>query len=638
MVAQEQIREWGRALRLDVLGKESVTRSSSNEVSSNSPATSTDGLHKKSPLSPGKSRNDNEWQAESAFVAKAAASTVVPHGPTVHSIALPDHMVVNYLFGSYLAKLYDYNPVTIKDELLREIQAGLLPDHCFASLLLFACRWDSNLLDIVSPAQRAHALHGLFSRTTTALMPALEVALAGYQSMVVQPQMSEANEQLAKLTYNSRESYLRTAVYCVMTLFHLMLMALAYPHPAGPLVAGQLSSETNITFESFRSIVSLILRIIKVSSILNPRLHARTPGFSGISNGSDYYLISLERVKRVLAGCVAQDNYFSAMYQTEPIISWEDVERMTGYLGEEEIAYARALFGQRSHTNNQISRVAEPSQPIPRALDAPTDPDPLPRPPMLTSNDVSLTAPIQTVSPPSTRLAPSLSVSLSHNMRLGQLASLVGRYRRFVSDKPYLSRRGKKHLEQQLSMFLSELGPPFPDGIVPLLESEKQNLASTRGIVYGTAAYLMLMYHAISATLNSPADSVLFSGDLDWDWALSEAFVKAQEHAISATQLLVPLVESPSTLPQMCLPFFQWCTVRTGLIHFYYLSSLLLNNSRNIVLEQSPENLWAIESTRTQLMIHDAALRKAQGGIGVGERRSWWFELWLATTGLTDPS
>lgn len=560
-------------------------------------------------------------------------------------VVLPEEMVLNYLFGVYINRLYPQNPVTVKTELLREVQAGLLPDYCFASILLFASRWDSELLNLVGPSRRAQIMHGLFSTAISTLMPALEVALAGYHSMV-DPQI--ANEEADPISLgppkNSRESYLRTVAYCIIALFHLMTIAIAYPHPGGPQGGQFPPSEDDTSFESFRSILSLIIRVTKVSLILDPRISARRvpamlqpeSGLIETLKGSDYFSVWLERVKRVWAGCVAQDNFFSAMYGTEPLISWEDCRWMRGFLVEDEFDRAKALFERQVKETHELGWLMVEGAVLPETADYVLDP--APKPVFIPgSSDVILTAPLRTIS--KINGAQGFGVRLALGMRLGQLASLVGKYRRFVKDRPYTGRAGKRHLEQQLRHFVSEMPPPFPDGVVRLLEAEKDNFSSPKAIAAGAAAYFLLQYHAILTTLSSPSDSVFFSGELEWNWVVDDAFITAQEHAILATQLIVPFVENKTTLPQMCLPFFQWCVVRTGLIHFYFLRWLLHDaTSASGDLDAAPPDnnkLLTIETTRTQLMIHDSALRKAQGGIGFGERRSWWFEVWRATTGMS---
>jgi hypothetical protein len=111
------------------------------------------------------------------------------------------------------------------------------------------------------------------------------------------------------------------------------------------------------------------------------------------------------------------------------------------------------------------------------------------------------------------------------------------------------------------------------------------------------------------------------------------------------TDLISPLVLEAATVPQMGLPvscflfadlhsskaltsysrqFFQYTVVRAGLIHFMTLKNL----------DMARSDVLALELVTTQLAIHAGALRKGQGSLGVGERASWWYDVWLSVTGL----
>lgn len=264
----------------------------------------------------------------------------------------------------------------------------------------------------------------------------------------------------------------------------------------------------------------------------------------------------------------------------------------------------------------------EPPLPRPLPIEA------IPIPPLFSDDgtDVQLTAAVKSVYRNNGSRVLGLFV-----VRLAQLIQLVGQYRRLVPHRPFLDRPGRLHLEAQLKHWLSEMPAPFPTGILPMVVSAKDALATPTGLAIGGLAYFLLMYYAVSATLSSPADDILWSGKLDMEWVTSPAFLVAQEHAINATRLLAPIVQGKGTMPQMCLPFFQWCVARTGLIHHSFLRSLVQSEATAIISESTAD---AIALAKAQVALHTEALRKAQGGVGIGDRQSWWFEAWISVTGM----
>lgn len=66
----------------------------------------------------------------------------------------------------------------------------------------------------------------------------------------------------------------------------------------------------------------------------------------------------------------------------------------------------------------------------------------------------------------------------------------------------------------------------------------------------------------------------------------------------------------------MSIQFFQYCVVRTGLIHFIYLRSALALPS--IFSDE------IAQTARDQMLIHVKALRKGQKALGMGETESFW--------------
>lgn len=110
--------------------------------------------------------------------------------------------------------------------------------------------------------------------------------------------------------------------------------------------------------------------------------------------------------------------------------------------------------------------------------------------------------------------------------------------------------------------------------------------------------------------------------EIDERWVDSDAFVVAQEHAIKATEILVPLVEAAVTPWIICLTEFQWCVLKTGLLHRAFLVA-----AENI--GKGAESL-AIAAQR-EIAVHSAALDKAHKATGLAGE-PWWASQWSATS------
>jgi len=112
----------------------------------------------------------------------------------------------------------------------------------------------------------------------------------------------------------------------------------------------------------------------------------------------------------------------------------------------------------------------------------------------------------------------------------------------------------------------STLPPQIRTGhtIAVFLNAAKDILGSELGALVGTVAYMKMIYHGIVVALSSPPDDQLYSGMVEDEWIGSEAFLLAQEHAMQATALLQPLVESEDTITQMGLPVRSAATFSLG--------------------------------------------------------------------------
>lgn len=543
-----------------------------------------------------------------AEVIEAASSPALPVAPVA---VLPDEFLVNYLVGTYLSQLYPTNPHTIKCELLAELQTPSgAPDFYVASLALWAARWDSQLLMLAGGhAGRALLFQSLYSRLTTTLLPALEWVLTGYDSL---------RGKAAKAAYR------RTAIQIVISLFHLAGIAIAYPYAAAT------------TFQNFQTIMGLVLAVVRAAKLRVTRLHGKNA--SGLAPPvwkGDFFSPTIERFRRVWWGFVVVDNMQSAMYDSDPSIPWSECRGVATRLSDFEYESVRAVLGDvepeeadiTEWDSNAIDSLDELED-----VEGPgssgcygsvegfstTGSSPQAGPFIEHSDDVILTAPL------TTSIFDGKLDYFTSVVRITQLISLAGKYRRLV-PQPYLDRPGRLHIESQIESVLHEWPLEWTSNLPEKLHAVKHLLGTEQAVEIVHLAYNMLDYHAAMCLINSPPEDMLWRSEVDMTFLASAAFIKAQKHADCATQLLIPLVEASGTAPQMCLSFFQWCVVRTGILHHAFLQA-----SRRVWEGAGAQDL--IETAKSRIAIHARALAKAQGGIGA-DRKSWWFEAWSSVTG-----
>lgn len=189
-------------------------------------------------------------------------------------------------------------------------------------------------------------------------------------------------------------------------------------------------------------------------------------------------------------------------------------------------------------------------------------------------------------------------------------------YRATVPES-YFPQPGRFNLENQAAHCISRLPFDYLDNIPAKLTAA---LSAGNATVAMTlqAAQVALLYHATMCILFSAPEESVFRHTVDERWVDSEAFVIAQEHAIKATEILVPLVQAAVTPWIVCLPEVQWCVLRTGLLHRAFLVAAENNG-------KGAESL-AIAAQR-EMAIHSAALRKAHIASGQGSE-PWWASQW----------
>lgn len=136
------------------------------------------------------------------------------------------------------------------------------------------------------------------------------------------------------------------------------------------------------------------------------------------------------------------------------------------------------------------------------------------------------------------------------------------------------------------------------------------------------------MFHTLYVLVCSPFNIV----DPDEGYTESTAFVLAQEHALRATAWLKFLLDLPANT-EFASGFFQFCILRTGLVHVSFLRALA---------GRHPGSSLVAEAQR-HIRIHTLAFVAAQRGhewrkIGAGEMSreetrhlhlTYWYRSWL---------
>lgn len=515
---------------------------------------------------------------------------LAPAGPVQTGPPLPPQELLNYLVSIYISELYPLSPLTIKSELLRELTTpGEAPDFYVGSMVLGAWCWHAHAKVLAGNEQHRTAFfHSLHSRLMISLRPVCDHVFGG-------PYLKDGRLVVEK-------SYFRTAVRILITLFNLAAMSVIYP------------AKSEGTFEAFRSSLNMALAVVNAAQLRRERLYGhRLHPRHRLPWRGDHFSPEIERFRRTYWAFVAADYAQSAIYQRDPILPWLGPEEIRPPEDSDEAyeAVKQAMLEKDAVLDAVCDTIrAEESSagdrdPMPLQWPFATG-DGVPTPlSQHASDDIILTAPLRTAVMDGKLIYPLV------NVRLAQLASLVAKYRRTVS-RPFLDRPGLLHLEAQLEHCISELPHDLIASMADRLDAVKPLLGTDR------ARDSCIQYLGIMCLLHSPAESSLWNSELDPVWLQSTAFVRAQESAVKTTEILTPLVEAQGTAPHMCLPFFQYCVIRTGLMHLAFLKAA--ERAGQSDSQQAAE-------ARAHIAIHSAALRKAQLGIGA-ERKSWWFEAW----------
>jgi hypothetical protein len=144
--------------------------------------------------------------------------------------------------------------------------------------------------------------------------------------------------------------------------------------------------------------------------------------------------------------------------------------------------------------------------------------------------------------------------------------------------------------------------------------------------IMATVLYTLVLYHTAHVVLATPAMGNFPSSPA---WLATEDFVICHEHAMRATRLLQRFLDAGNA-GHVCKPFFQYCVVRTGLVHLDFLYHQQMSSG------QSPLQALTADDIHTAILYLGQTPGSGAGGIAIAEgaaeleTKSHWFRVWLA--------
>lgn len=134
------------------------------------------------------------------------------------------------------------------------------------------------------------------------------------------------------------------------------------------------------------------------------------------------------------------------------------------------------------------------------------------------------------------------------------------------------------------------------------------------------AAFLALAYHTAYCIISSPPETHRRRKSVDEKWIHSAAFVEANDHAIKSTQILMALLEVPGLPDVVRFVEFQWCVLRTGLLHQAFVDASEMAGEHGH---------WLAAEAKSYIALHSTALLRAHEANGI-VGTPWWIDEWPA--------
>jgi hypothetical protein len=310
------------------------------------------------------------------------------------------------------------------------------------------------------------------------------------------------------------------------------------------------------------------------------------------------------------------DNFFATMHGTDPVICWLD---FTGIKMPASDAACGVLSG-------------DPGDPAYAALPSDWSAVGSERKHLLPPGTVTVFQPLdEWAMRPGKGRKPVLSTCILPDGAFNQFTAVllvsdlqarIGQFRRDRA-RPWAEHPVRTELRERLGGWYNEL-PPIVREVTGLLAASPRPIPAT----VAALAHLNVLYHSAAIALCAPSEAALCKGEADPGWFASDAFFEAQRHALCVSAILAPLAEPDGGISDLGLPMFQYGVILSGLIHLIFLRNLPGASIGSI-------EFTAGADAAEQLAVHAACLRKGQAALGIGERRSWWYERWIQISGLS---
>jgi hypothetical protein len=503
---------------------------------------------------------------------------------------LPPDEILNLVAGRYLTDLYDTFPISVRPPLVQELgRTAKIPDFSTVAIFLWTARWDPLLPGLIGAENRTALMKLLFDRLKDSLIPALDCVLAGYDAVVG----SRTNTAQA----NSK-AYVSLAVWILQTLAHVLATIISVP------------ATDRAGSENFRDLMRIAAEVAKAARIADEALYGeRLLGPWDESTNrfrTAHYSTLIERGRRAWWFIVSMDNFFATLHGTDPVINWHDFTGikmpasdaacgvLTGDVGDPVFA---ALPSDWSEGGGRF--LPPGSITVFQSLDEWAMRPGIGWKPVLT-----------------TCILPDGAFNqFTAVLLVSDLQAQISSFRRNRAN-PWTPHPIRSDLLDRLTAWYAEL-PPVVRSVVALLDGSPRPIPANVAVL----AHLNLLYHSAIIALHAPSEEMLWMGGSDAGWMSSEAAVEAKRSAVEVSVILKPLVEPGIGVSDLGLPIFQYGVILSGLIHLIFL--------RNLALTEFDKR----RELRTVLGVHAEALRKGQAALGIGERRSWWYERWIGIRG-----
>jgi hypothetical protein len=298
------------------------------------------------------------------------------------------------------------------------------------------------------------------------------------------------------------------------------------------------------------------MKVARASRLGDEELYGHpieNPWASNQRNRMSFYSVLLERGRRAWWGIVSMDNLFAAIHGTDPVIPWHEFTRI-------KMSVMDDVYEALAHTDDVETGSTNTAGYLITGKVIKADANSLPE------GSVVLFVPLTNWSVgPNSDIAgsrPILSTSIVADggfspqtavVRIAQINAQISAFRR-LRITPWNKDLTRTYLLEHLASWLAESPPTFKS-VTLILATVPRPIPAGVGML----VYLNLMYLSGMLSLVTPAEQYLWKGEADEGWIQSEAYVQARMLADQVTDLLAPLVDDATSVPQMALPVSVHC-------------------------------------------------------------------------------